>query len=252
MSSAQAAELVAEMSQRVEQHVRRTGHGRQALSSLVLRSLKQAYYSPRNLGHAGLQSASYCHFTSPIRRYPDLVCHRALLSAVGAGETAPRAGELAELGAWTSERERDAMVIERDADDVARSFALERLLYERGLEQPFVGEVTGLISAGAFIAFDERADVMQRFEGMLPVRLLRPPPAAGNARPRARDGAPSLERDWWELNEQGTILHGERSGATLRLGDRVDVRVVRVDSVRGRVDLEPAPSEPLRTPPRSP
>ena len=260
MSSAQAAELVAEMSRRVEQHVRRTGHGRQALSSLVLRSLKQAYYSPRNLGHAGLQSTSYCHFTSPIRRYPDLVCHRALLSAVGAGEAPPHAGELAELGAWTSERERDAMVIERDADDVARSFALERLLHERGLEQPFAGEVTGLISAGAFIAFDERADVMQRFEGMLPVRLLRPPPPAGNARPREGGnrgrgaGSPRRpgERDWWELNEQGTILRGERSGARLRLGDPVDVRVVRVDSVRGRVDLEPPPSESPRTPPRSP
>jgi ribonuclease R len=266
MSSAQAAELVAEMSRRVEQHVRRTGHGRQALSSLVLRSLKQAYYSPRNLGHAGLQSTSYCHFTSPIRRYPDLVCHRALLSAIGAGETAPRVGELAELGAWTSERERDAMVIERDADDVARSFALERLLHERGLAQPFAGEVTGLISAAAFIAFDERAEVMQRFEGMLPVRLLRLPPPAGNARSREaqnrgrsgsrrsgeRDRASSSERDWWELNEQGTILRGERSGATLRLGDPVDVRVVRVDSVRGRVDLEPPPSESPRTPPRSP
>jgi ribonuclease R len=266
MSSVQAAELVAEMSRRVEQHVRRTGHGRQALSSLVLRSLKQAYYSPRNLGHAGLKSTSYCHFTSPIRRYPDLVCHRALLSAVGAGETPPRAGELAELGAWTSERERDAMVIERDADDIARSFALERLLHERGLEQPFAGEITGLISAGAFIAFDERADVMPRFEGMLPVRLLRPPPPANNARSRqaenrGRSGARRSgererqrdgERDWWELNEQGTILRGERTGATLRLGDQLDVRVVRVDSVRGRVDLEPPPSEPPRTPPRSP
>jgi ribonuclease R len=239
MSSTQAAELLAEMSRRVEQHVRRTGHGRQGLSSLVLRSLKQAYYSPKNLGHAGLRSANYCHFTSPIRRYPDLVCHRALLSAVGGGESAPRAGELAELGAWTSERERDAMIVERDSDDVARCFALERVIYERGLVQPFAGEITGLISAGAFIAFDEPERAAPRFEGMLPVRLLRAP---------ERDGG----RDWWELNEQGTILHGERSGATLRLGDQLHVRVVRVDSVRGRVDLEPPPSEQPRTPPRSP
>ena len=265
MSSTQAAQLLADMSRRVEQHVRRVGHGRQALGSLVLRSLKQAYYSPKNLGHAGLRSASYCHFTSPIRRYPDLVCHRALLSAVGAGESAPRAGELVELGAWTSEREREAMIIERDADDVARCFALERLIHERGLEQPFAGEVTGLISAGAFIAFDQRAGAVRRFEGMLPVRLLRAPSVSrehprqadsrgrgGARRPPARGRPGEVEREWWELNEQGTILHGERTGAALRLGEEIEVRVVRVDSIRGRVDLEPPPSRSQRTPPRSP
>jgi ribonuclease R len=272
MSAQHAADLLARISQKVEQYVRRAGHGRLALSSLVLRSLRQAYYSPKNLGHAGLRSASYCHFTSPIRRYPDIVCHRALLAAVGGGERGPGGGELVELGAWASEREREAMTIERDADDVASCFALERLLYERGHERSFAGEISGLISAGAFVAFgpadaDRQADAAApAFQGMLPVRSLaavadaaaragRSAPARG-AR-GARDGRGAAQggragagaaarradggrgREWWELNEHGTMLRGERTGATLRLGDEIEVRVARVDAIRGRVDLTP-------------
>jgi ribonuclease R len=264
MSSTQAAALLGEISRRVEEHVRRSGGGRLALGSLILRSLKQAYYSPTNIGHAGLRSASYCHFTSPIRRYPDIVCHRALLSAVGGGERAPRAGDLLELGAWTSEREREAMTIERDADDIVRCFLLERLLYEQGHGQVFDGEITGLISAGAFIVFGlgpegGAGDDPPPFEGMLPVRLLgaASPSAGGGTRDsragrgrvsggdrgrdggaaRGRDGSASRGREWWELNQEGTILFGERSGATLRLGDPLEVRVARVERMRGRVDL---------------
>jgi ribonuclease R len=233
ISPSQAAELMGEVSRRVERHVQRAlkrsngarvgpWGGRIALSSLVLRSLRQAYYSPRNIGHAGLRSACYCHFTSPIRRYPDLVCHRALISTLGGEEPAPKVGEMGELGEWTSEREREAMKIERGGDDLARCFALEQALYADGWERTFVGEVTGLISAGAFVAFG--ADTEPTYEGMLPVRRM-----------RSGEG-----RDWWELNEHETILRGERSGMTLRLGDAIEVRVARVDTVRGRVDLTPA------------
>ena len=245
MSPTQAADLVGAISRTVDAHVRRTGSGRLAFTSLVLRSLKQAYYSPRNIGHAGLHSSAYCHFTSPIRRYPDLLCHRALLSAVGGGEREPAAGELTELGAWTSEREREAMRIERDGDDVARCFALEQVLFESGTEQVFDGEITGLISAGAFVAFSTGEQAQgagdPAFEGMLPVRLLRAP-ATGSSRPqRGRSASEQQDqREWWELNEQATILRGERTGASLRLGDPVKVRVARVDSVRGRVDLTAA------------
>jgi ribonuclease R len=249
MSRAQAAQLVGEISRRVDEHVRRTvararagdpaaapAGSRQALTSLVLRSLQQAYYAPRNLGHAGLGSACYCHFTSPIRRYPDLVCHRALLSTLGGPERAPRAETLQELGEWTSERERAAMEIERDADDMARCFALERELLEGEWQQPFAGEIVGLIGAGAFVAFGPPAGAQPgeggyRYEGMLPVRRL------------AAARQDSQGRDWWQLNEEGTILRGERSGMTLRLGDPIGVRVGRVDPRRGRVDLDLAPAE---------
>jgi len=212
----QAADIVGEASVLVSDWVARTGHGRRALTSLVLRSLKQAYYDSRNLGHAGLASPCYCHFTSPIRRYPDLICHRGLLSAI-AGEPAAEASWVTNAGPWTSQRERAAMTIERDADDVARCFLLERELV-RGADRDaaFDGEIVGLIGAGAFVAFGERL----QYEGMLPVRRLR--------------------GDWWELNEQATMLIGTRSGAAMRLGDEVSVHVGRIDAPRGRVDLLPA------------
>ncbi|MGH2897966.1 MAG: ribonuclease R family protein, partial [Solirubrobacteraceae bacterium] len=218
MTPEEAAQVIAACSRAVVRHSARSGHGRDALTFLVLRALKQAYYSPRNLGHAGLGLTHYAHFTSPIRRYPDLVAHRALLSAVGAGEEAPRGADLDEVGAWSSARERDAMAIERMADRVARAFLLEGELFEGGFDQEFDGEVTGLIGAGAFVRF------AAGHEGLLPVRRLR--------------------GDWWELNEEGTILAGERSGQTIRLGDRLRVRVERVETARGRVDLVPAPDAP--------
>jgi ribonuclease R len=208
MTPQQAADLAAEASRIVA----RESHGRVAFGTLVLRSLKQAYYSPKNLGHAGLGSARYCHFTSPIRRYPDVVAHRALLQGLGIDHASTPPHELDDVAMQSSATEREAMKIERSADDVCLAFLLERRLAEQP-EAAFEGEVVGLIEKGAFVRFGEEG-----FEGLLPSRRL---------------------RGWWTLNELGTALEHEGSGRRLRLGDPVEVGVDRVETARGRVDLSP-------------
>jgi ribonuclease R len=217
----QAGELAGEASRLVAREGERRRHGREAYTSLVLRSLKQAQYSDRNLGHAGLGSPAYCHFTSPIRRYPDLIAHRALLSAIGAGEEAPRAETLTELGAHCSERERDATRLERNADSVCACFLLQRELFDRGPDARFEGEVSGVVGAGAFVRFGGAlADV---YEGFLPAR---------------RIGG----RERYELDTTETMLVGTRGGGAVRIGDPVQVTVDRVEAPRGRVDLLPSDS----------
>jgi ribonuclease R len=211
MTPQQAADVVGEISRVVSEYVRNSGRGASVFPSLVLRALKKAFYSPENLGHAGLASACYCHFTSPIRRYPDLVVHRGLLAALDLDDARPHAAEMEEAGAASSAAERVAMDVERRALDVCFAFLLERRLRE-DYDQEFEGEITGVIGAGAFVRFGEEG-----FEGFLPRRRIR--------------------GDRWRLNETETALIGEHTGRAMRLGDPVTVQVDRVDAPRGRVDL---------------
>ena len=185
-----------------------------AWSTLLLRSLKQARYSPANLGHFGLASPAYLHFTSPIRRYPDLVTHRSLLYHLGEGGGELGEAELAAAAEDCSTRERELARLEMDADDVALCFLLDQRLQDEGWEQEFAGEVVGLVGGGLFVRF---AAV---FEGFLSSRRL------GGER--------------FEVSEHETALVGEATGRRYRLGDAVTVKVEHVDRLRGKVDLAPA------------
>src|SRR5205823_3863046 len=147
LSPADAARIASEASDSVAEYVAKSGRGREAFPPLVLQALKQARYDPRNLGHSGLASPAYCHFTSPIRRYPDLVCHRALLRELGVGDDQVP-DDLPELAERVSAREREAAQVEYQADEICLAWLLERRLYELGWEHAFEGEITGAIPSG--------------------------------------------------------------------------------------------------------
>jgi ribonuclease R len=218
---AEAARLAGAVSELVAGYTARSGRGREAFPALVLRALKQARYDVANLGHMGLASPAYCHFTSPIRRYPDLVVHRALLRELGVSDE-PLPDDLEALAGPVSAREREAGEIEYQADEICLAWLLERVLFERGWEETFGGEVIGVIASGLFVRFGEV------FEGFLPVRRLRD--------------------DWYEPSPLGTALVGRR-GRRFRLGDPIEVRVESIEKPLGKVDVslaEPA-ARPART-----
>ena len=210
LSPQAAAQLAGEISGRVADYSAQSGRGREAFSALVLRALKQARYDPHNLGHSGLASTAYCHFTSPIRRYPDLVVHRTLLRELGQGDD-PLPDDLDELAEHTSVRERAAAQIEYAADEICLAWLLDDRLHERGWNNPFDGEITGLIGSGLFARFGEV------FEGFLPARR--------------------LPGEFFELNATGTALVGRRSGRSYRLGDAIEVRVEGIARHEGKVEL---------------
>jgi ribonuclease R len=213
LSPATAAAVAAAASEAVTEYVTRAGRGREAFPALILRSLKQARYDPENLGHSGLASRAYCHFTSPIRRYPDLVVHRSLLRELGLSDE-PAPADLQGLAEHTSSREREAAQVEYLADELCLAWLLESELFERGWDEPWEGEIVGAISSGIFVRFGEV------FEGYLPARRL-----AG---------------DYFELNDLGTALVGRRGGGTFRLGDPIRVLVEQIEKAEGKVELSHA------------
>lgn len=189
------------------------------VNEVVLRSQAQAEYSPRNIGHFGLALKRYCHFTSPIRRYPDLMVHRALISGLGLGEGGlerhPRDYEVA--GEHLSGTERRAAAAERDAE--ARYIAA--FLAGR-IGATFPGRISGVTRFGLFVTLEEIGG-----DGLIPIKTL-----PGN--------------DYWFHDEIRHLLKGKASGIEYRLGDAIDVVLEEADPVTGGMvlslpDASPAP-----------
>ena len=186
------------------------GLGRAALTQQVLRAQARAVYDTVNIGHFGLASNTYCHFTSPIRRYPDLLVHRALLGRLGLSPE-PAAAFLSDWAAQCSKTEREAAKIELKADDIVLAHLLRRRLAEDGWDSVFEGQVLSFTRRGMFVLFE------RLFQGYLSVV--------------------ELPRDEYLLNELETALEGRRTSRGYKLAGLLRVRVLGVDEVRGRVDL---------------
>jgi len=199
----------------------REGPHAEVINEVVLRTQMQAHYSPDNIGHFGLNLDRYAHFTSPIRRYADLIVHRALIRALKLGEDGLTDNEIARLEATADHitaAERAAMAAERDATDRYVAAFLENRV---GAE--FEGRITGVTRFGLFIRLDETGA-----DGLIPVS--------------------TLGGEYFVHDDRTHALVGERSGRRWRLGARVEVRLKEATPVTGGLLFEmlsePEPADP--------
>ena len=177
----------------------------QMLQTVLLRSLQQAVYSPENVGHFGLAYESYTHFTSPIRRYPDLLIHRAIKAVLAKQRYTP--GDWAELGGHCSMTERRADDATRDVVSWLKCFYMRDRIGEH-----FEGTITGVTGFGIFVALDE-----VYVEGLVHIS--------------------ELGRDYFHFDPARHQLMGERTRRRFRLSDRVAVKLVRVDLEQMKIDF---------------
>lgn len=177
----------------------------------TLRSMTQAYYGPAHIGHFGLALRSYAHFTSPIRRYADLIVHRALITAHGWGSDGLSQHDIEDIeqtGAHISDTERRSMMAERDTTDrYLASYLSERVGNE------FSGRISGVARFGAFVKLDETGA-----DGLLPMR--------------------SLGREYFHFDQEAGTLMGSDTGMIISVGQRVTVRLSEAVPVTGGIALE--------------
>jgi ribonuclease R len=178
---------------------------RQLLQTVLLRSLQQAVYSPENVGHFGLAYEHYTHFTSPIRRYPDLVIHRAIKAVLAGERYSP--GNWTELGKHCSTTERRADDATRDVEAWLKCFYMQDRVGEE-----FDATVSGVTSFGVFVGLDGIY-----VEGLVHIS--------------------ELGTDYFHFDAVRHLLRGERTGKAFRLADRLRVRIARVDLETSRIDF---------------
>ena len=186
----------------------RGGDNEALVNEVVLRSQSQAVYTPDNLGHFGLNLHRYAHFTSPIRRYADLVVHRALISALKLGEDGlPRHDEerLKDISELISMTERRAMATERETVD--------RLVAGYLADSVFDGRISGVTKSGLFVALPQFGA-----DGFIPVS--------------------TLGDDYYVFDETARALVGDRGGAGFQLADPVTVKLVEVTPLAGAMRFE--------------
>ena len=205
----------------------RDGPYAQTVNEVVLRTQMQAIYSPENIGHFGLHLDRYAHFTSPIRRYADLIVHRALIRALKLGNDGLTDREIAELGGIAehiTETERRSMAAERDAmDRYIAAFLEDRI------GASFTGRITGVTRFGLFVRLDETGA-----DGLIPVS--------------------SLGDEYFVHDDRAHALVGQRTGRRWPLGKTVETRLVEATPVTGGLVLEmlsePDPRDPNAPAPR--
>ncbi|WHX49302.1 ribonuclease R [Paenibacillus woosongensis] len=191
------------------------------ISTMMLRSMKQAKYDAESTGHFGLAAEFYTHFTSPIRRYPDLVIHRVIREVIESGGTLPAAREeylasrMQEIAQQSSERERVAVEAERDTEQLKKA---EFMLDKVGEEFP--GIISSVTSFGMFIELENTVEGLIRLSAMTD--------------------------DYYHFHEQHMALIGERTSKIYRIGDEVEIRVARVNMDDHTIDFEMVNMKPRR------